>query len=413
MSEWIFAGKAFVDGKVEKEIWVEIEGGIIKSVIRNSFEWNPEEGEILKKFPNGFLMPGMIDTHVHLVHDGDPDEDWKTVSMTKNPGMFSLEALKNAKKHIYHGITTVRDLGSRDLVDVCVRDFINSGVFIGPRIIASGHPITSTGGHMDSFRTIRSGMTYEMLGFMGLIADSVEEARKAVRRNLMDGVDVIKINVSLSEHVRRYGEFYSPEMTLDVLKEICDLSHEAHRKVTGHSHGGAGVDRAINAGIDSFEHARFFTDEQFKKMADKEIYLTPTLSPDARPPEESRKQRSNTDNAWIDKAKSVMFDSVKRAAAHGVKITSGSDAGMSYVNHGEVAWEIELLGKAGLSNVQCLLATTSYAAENLGIADQTGAIKKGLDADLLVLKKDPSEDITVLKNHENIELIMKSGKIIQ
>ncbi len=412
MSEWLFVGHALIEARMKKDIWINISDGKISSVYQQNINWIPEVGSILCKYPEGFLLPGLIDTHVHLVHMGLPDESWELDPVTMAPGALSLRALFNAQKSLSHGVITVRDLGSRDLADICVRNAINEGKFIGSRIIAAGHPITTTAGHMDSSRYIRPGIPYESIAYMGIIADTPGEAQKAVRRCLLEGSDVIKINVSISEPVRKLYGLYAPEMTKEMLDAICELAHLNIRRVTGHSHGGIAIDNAIEAGIDSLEHGRFLTDIQMEKMAEKSIYLTPTLSPDARPPLESKK-RKPTDVEWTRKARNVMYDAVKRADAIGVKITAGSDAGMAFVEHGQTAYEIEEISKAGLSSIKSILAATTYAAENLGISDTTGSIKAGLYADLLILNKNPLNDVTVLKDKENFDLIMKEGQRIQ
>ncbi len=411
MKKWIYSGKAFADETMLNDVWVCIEDGIIQTVEQHEYSWIPVEGEVIAKEASGVLIPGMIDTHVHLVHDGIPANDWETDAVLLHPGDLTLKALKNAQKHLKHGVLTVRDCGSRDLADICVRDSVNKGLFQGSRILASGHPITTTAGHMDDRRGIRPGIPYESIGYMGIIADSADEARQCARRCLLEGSDFIKINVSITENVRPLGGLMAPEMPLDILKAIVDLAHMNMRRVTGHSHGGAAVDHAIEAGIDSFEHGRFISDEQFEKMADKGIFLTPTLSPDARPPYVEGR-RKPADEAWIQKAQARMYEAVRLADAHGVKITSGSDAGMAYIHHGEVAKEVELLHLAGLSTKKALLATTKYAAMNLGIDHLTGLIKAGLAADMLMLKKDPLKDLAVLNSWEEFTFVMKAGEFI-
>lgn len=411
MKKWIYSGKAFVDEEMLKDVWVCVADGVIQAVEQHEYSWAPEEGEAIAKEASGVLIPGMIDTHVHLVHDGIPANDWETDAVLLRPGEFVLKALKNAQIQLKHGVLTVRDCGSRDLADICVRDSVKKGLFRGPRILATGHPITTTAGHMDDRMGIRPGIPYETLGYMGIIADCTDEARQCARRCILEGADYIKINVSSTENVRPLGGLMAPEMTFNMLKAVIDLAHMNMRRVTGHSHGGIAVDHAIEAGIDSLEHGRFISDEQFEKMAAKGIYLTPTLSPDARPPYVEG-QRKPADEAWVKKAKSRMYEAVRSADAHGVKVTSGSDAGMAYIHHGEVAWEVEQLHLAGLSTKKSLLATTKYAAMNLGIDHLTGSIKEGLAADLLMLKKDPLEDLEVLKRWEEFIFIMKDGAFI-
>ncbi len=411
MSKWFYTGKAFIDGEVKKDVWIEIENERIQTIVYNDLDWEPNSGSVIAKFRNSIVIPGLIDTHVHLSHQGRPDESWALDPVTTQPGDLSLQALENAQKSLLNGVTTVRDVGSRDFADICARDVINAGLFIGSRIIAGGHAITTTAGHMDGSRYIRNNIPYDSIANMGVIADTPEEAVKAVRQCILDGSDVIKINVSYSEPVRHFNKTYAPEMTEAMLHAICDFAHLNMRKVVGHSHGGEAVDNAIEAGIDSLEHGRFYTDKQFEKMAAKGTYLTPTLSPEFRSPAKVP-GRSSMSQAWLDNLRSIMYDEVQRASSIGVKISTGSDAGMPYVPHGGVAYEMEALTRAGLSNKLALLSATKLAAENVGMGDCAGDIKEGLLADLVVLRKDPIQDIKVLQDKDNIEMVIKDGHII-
>ncbi len=408
MKQWIYSGKALRAGSVDHDVWLSIEDGLISGIENHDRDWKPDCGEIFSYCPDGFMMPGLIDTHVHLVQDGIPASNWELDPVTARPGDLSLRALDNAQKQLSHGVTTVRDCGSMDLADICVRDAIESGRFTGPRIIACGHAVTSTAGHMDPRRYIRPGIPYESTAYMGIPADSIGEARQAVRRCIMEGSDCIKINVSISEPVRHLMGQQAPEMTFDVMNEIITIAHQNMRRVTGHSHGGPAVDNAIEAGIDSLEHGRFITDEQFEKMAAGKIFLTPTLSPDIRPPQDDSR-RKPADRAWTERARACMFKAVRSADAHGVRITAGSDSGMAYVPHGDISYEIGYLAEAGLTNIKALMAATEYAAENLGLSQTTGSLKTGLCADLIIIPGDPSADPDLLKNWQDFVLIMKSG----
>ena len=412
MMQWIYSGEAFREGEIDRDVWTSVEDGIIHSIENHDRHWKPSDGEIIASEPDGFLMPGMIDTHVHLVHDGILGSDWEYDPVTVKPGELALRALDNAKKHLLHGITTVRDCGSRDLADICVRDAIESGRFTGPRIMACGHAITSTGGHMDPRRYIRPGIPYETTAYMGIVADSIGDARSAVKRCIMEGSDCIKINVSISEPVRHLLGQQAPEMPLDVIKEIISIAHQNMRRVTGHSHGGLAVDHAIEAGIDSLEHGRFLTDEQFANMANKNIFLTPTLSPDIRPSKNLVK-RKPADAAWSERAMEKMNTAVNKAVSHGVTVTAGSDAGMACVPHGDIAYEVGFLSQAGLSNIKAIQSATEYASANLGLSHITGTLKEGLYADMILLPKNPIKNIEILKDWEKFIMIMKEGSIIR
>lgn len=409
MSEWIFTGKAFIDEEIKKDVWIEIDEGKIDSIVYQLSDWEPAHGQVIGKFNDGFVIPGMIDTHVHLSHAGDPDESWSIDSVLKRDGSLSLQAINNAQRSIKYGVITVRDLGSRSLADICARDAINRGLFPGSRIIAGGHAITTTAGHMDSSRYIRTGIPYESIASMGIIADTPSEGVKAVRRCLLEGSDVIKINVSCSETVQKFNMRYVPEMSKEMLKAICDIAHLNKRRVAGHSHGGEAVDHAIEAGVDSLEHCRYITNKQLEKMAEKGLFLTPTLSPEFRSPD-IVPENFMISQEWQDTLRKAMYDEVHRANSIGVKISTGSDAGMPFVPHGGLAYEMEALTLAGLSTKQALLSATKLAAENVGLSDVIGVIKEGFVADLVILKKDPIADIKILQDLENIQMVLKEGQ---
>ena len=400
MKNWIYAGHALIGRKFVPDTWVSFENGKIVSVSQNSFEWKPEEGEVFARSREGYLIPGLIDTHVHLTRFDDGKHKYRSmVDLFEPAGRQSLKALKHAQQHLRAGVTTVRDLGSSDLGDILARDAINAGEFEGARIVAGGHALTATGGHMDASR-YRPGIPYEGFSFMGYPVDGVAEARRCVRQCIKEGSDVIKVNIST-------GANAAPEMMADELQAIIEIAHQRERKVCGHSQGKLGVDWALDAGIDSLEHGRFISDAQFERMAKQGTFLTPTLTPDTYPPNFDHLEEPGA--SWLKGALKVMYPAVLRAYQHGVKVTCGSDASMEYIRHGMVAWEVEQLHKAGLPEIEALMGATEYAAENLGMEDRIGSIRENHYADFVMLKSDPLEDLDVLKKAGDFEFIMKEG----
>jgi imidazolonepropionase-like amidohydrolase len=195
---------------------------------------------------------------------------------------------------------------------------------------------------------------------------------------------------------------------------ICEVAHNTGRRVAAHCHGGNGVKDAILAGVDSLEHGRFISDELLEMMAERGVYLVPTLSPEGRAMEQGRDKSNYSDPDWIwfQKANEAMYDTVKRAHSIGVKVASGSDAAMPYVRHGENAYELELLVRAGLTPMEAIVAATKIGSEVLDMVDQIGTIKEGKLADLLVIDGDPLDDITILQDLTKIKKVIKGGKIV-
>ncbi len=286
---------------IRQQQGVLVEEGHISAV--GAWEDFPSHGSLeVMDLTQYTLMPGFIDAHTHVVHSGDPAENWLGGPVIDNPPNTAFIAARNARRHIEMGVTTIRDLGARDWVDLALRDAIQRGWQVGPRMLVAGHGITTSGGHMDPRPYLRPGIPLEVVGSMGAIADSVDEARRAVRTQLAAGVDVIKINATISEYVRGLGGKYTQELTFEQMDAICQLAHEAMRRVTAHCHGGKGVDDAIRAGVDSLEHGRFLTDEQMDEMAKKGVFLIPTLSPEARSVDAGRIPENEAYRIWREKA---------------------------------------------------------------------------------------------------------------
>ena len=357
-------------------------------------------------------MPGLIDAHTHVIHSGDPDEDWQLGALTELPATTALKGAKNALRHLEMGVTTIRDLGARDWVDIALRDAINEGWQQGPRMLVAGHGITATGGHMDARKFVRPGILAEALGSIGAVADSPDEARAAAWEQLMRGADLLKLNATLSEYVRASGGQCSPELTYDAMKAICDVAHSTNRKVAAHCHGGPGVQAALDAGVDTFEHGRFLSDELLEQMAAKNAFLVPTLSPEARRVDANDPPQDPATRRWYKMATEVMYESVERAYRHGVHIVAGSDAGMPYVYHGGIAYEMAQLAQAGLSTKDVLASATCLAAEALGLGDSVGQLRPGFAADLLLLEGDPEQDLNLLQNKDAIVAVIQSGKFV-
>jgi len=360
---------------------------------------------------NMTVMPGMVEAHTHLMGTGDAlPNAWRDTLVFDSEAQLTLKTYTNAMLDLQAGFTTVRDAGSKGYVDVAVRDGIANGNLVGPRMIVCGEAVAATGGHMDRSK----GMPHSFpVPRLTNICDSPEEARKAVRYQVMMGADFIKIAASLSEYVRAKGGLCSPELTLETLIAICETAHSTGRTVGAHCHGGEGVTRALEAGVDCLEHGRFLSEEQLKIMVEMGVYLVPTLSPDAQAMSHFEKSTDPDAKAtWLEKAYAAMFDTVKRAHDHGVKIGVGSDATMPYVHHGKAAYEMELLVKAGLSPMDAIVSATKIGSEIVGMADQIGTLEVGKLADLVILEGDPLSDIRLLQEQERIQMVIKDGIVV-
>ena len=386
-----------------------IDGGLIQAVA-DWGEFTPAADATIIDASALTVMPGLIDAHTHVVHSGEPTEDWRLIALTELTPTTTLKAARHARRQVERGVTTIRDVGASAWIDIALRDAINGGWQFGPRILAAGHGITATGGHMDASKYARPGIANEVLNSIGTVADSPDEARRAAWAQLKRGADLIKINATLSEYVRAAGGQCSPELTFEAMAAICEVAHHTGRKVAAHCHGGPGVQAALEAGVDTFEHGRFLTDELLDEMARRERFLVPTLSPEAR---RVALDEAPTDPAlvrWLDMATDAMYETVARAQARGVRIVAGTDAGMPHVRHGDLPFELVHLAQAGLSNLAAVEAATRVAAQALGIDDSVGCISPGYVADLLLVDGDPLADLALLEDPANISAVFQGGR---
>ncbi len=358
------------------------------------------------------VLPGLIDCHVHLIGSGDPrDGAFGAAEFTRSIPAVTLACYKNALKDLEAGWTTVRDAASRYFADVTLRDAINRGELTGPRVWCCGLGITSTAGHMDREKYLAPHLN--LPGPSG-VADDPTEARKAVRLMLRNNVDFIKINATLTEHVRRYLGYCAPEMTRETMAAIFEEAHWHGRRVTAHCYGGPGATWAIEEGIDGIEHGFYLSDEQLDMMAGRGTVLCPTLSVVGRFREKGDAALPPGDPylpAWREKAVAHAWDMVRRAHKRGVKIICGTDAAMPFVYHGTNAYELEMLVEAGLTPMEAIIAATRAAADAIDFKD-VGTVAPGRFADLVCIDGDPLVDIKILQDLSRVHLVIKAGRIV-
>ncbi|HID15289.1 MAG TPA: amidohydrolase family protein [Candidatus Atribacteria bacterium] len=315
-------------------------------------------------------------------------------SLQEDIGIKLLKAAKFAYNFLKSGITTVRDMGGVNYLDISLRDAINKGIVEGPRYLVSGKNIVMTGGH-----------GY----FFGREADGPDEVRKAARENLKKGVDVLKF-MATGGVLTPGVEPGSPQLTYEELKAGISEGHKAGRKSAAHAQGNEGIKNAIRAGIDSIEHGIFLDDEAISMMLDSGTYLVPTLSAGYQIAELG--EESGIPAYAVEKAKRVMdpyYKSFQMAYERGVKIALGTDAGTPLNFHGPVTLEINLMTRLGMSNWDALCSATIYASELLGMSEKIGSIKKGKMADIVVFNKNPLNDS---EEYSNPFIVIKDGKII-
>ena len=358
------------------------------------------------------LAPGFMDAHTHLTLDYSGDYNVRRLhELDLNVSEQAIRATIFARATVEAGFTTVRDLGSRvvgsrEFVDVALRNSINKGVIVGPRMLVATKGIGATGGHFDPTSGFRDFLFGREPDYTDGIADGPEEIRKAVRFEVKNGADVIKAAVS-GGVLSLVDEVDTPQLTPAEMAALVDESHRLRKKVAVHCHGDQAAREAIEAGVDSIEHGSFMKPETLTRMKNKGTFLTPTLMAtewimsklDNYPPALQAKAKA------AGAARSDMF---RNAVKLGVKISFGTDAAV--FPHGQNAKEFKLMVDLGMTPIDALKSATANDAELLGIAQKVGTLEKGKLADIVAMPGDPASDITAT---ERVFFVMKEGKIVR
>jgi imidazolonepropionase-like amidohydrolase len=373
----------------------------------------PKDAEVID-LGGMYLLPGLIDAHLHLV-------GMRTGDFVKEPLLtpyetFVARVVKDLEELIYSGFTTVGDAGS--LIAVKVKQAVNEGTIVGPRIVAAGLTLSPTFGHGDThylpieyvdFRTTR-----KLTPLASLICDGVDECRKAARYALREDADFIKIMATggvLSQKDRpEYRQF-----TLEEIKAIVDEARAAGRFVHAHAQGTEGIKNAILGGVKVIAHAIYIDEECSALAKDLDVVVVPTLSIVDRIlaigskigiPEWGLKKAEEANKAHI--------SNIRKAYKSGVKIATGTDFCGGPLRMGDNALEIKLLvEKVGMEPKEALIAATRVAAEAVGLKDKVGTIEKGKIADLIAVSGNPLSNLDILMSKDNIKLVIKEGKIIK
>jgi imidazolonepropionase-like amidohydrolase len=352
-----------------------------------------------------FVMPGMLDCHVHLLSSGAAD--YATRGLKELLPYTAIRGAANAKILLNMGYTTVRDVGAMGYGNIALRQAIEDGLVPGPRIFAAGHSLSVPGGHGDSYYRPEVQVQRD-----GLI-NGADEARRAVRDLVKMRADVIKLLVT-GGVMTDGSDVGLLQWTADELHAAIGQAHHLGRRVAGHCHGAAGVKEAIRAGLDTVEHGTLLDDEAIALMQQHGTYYVPTL---VAPFHICAGGTASGIPAYaVQKSHLVMArhkESVRQAHAVGVKIAMGTDCGTPFNVAGKNTLELELLTQNGLSPAEALMATTRVAAEAIGIDDRVGTLAPGKWADIILVQGDPLADIRLLQQAERIAWVIKAGQIVK
>jgi imidazolonepropionase-like amidohydrolase len=346
------------------------------------------------------VLPGLIDCHTHLADGADGDEWFKDTA-----AQIALESVPNARVTLESGFTTVRDVGVyRALVDIALRDAINRGDIVGPRMFVAGAYVTITGG-AGAATGLAPDITLPWDLHYGE-ANSPWEVRQVIRKLAHDGVDHIKV-LSSGAVLTHGSNPKSQEFTLEELQAAVDEASHFGLRVESHAHSSEGIKNAIRAGVASVEHATMIDDEGIALAKQHGTYLDMDIYDEECIQEEGKKGNIPKDYLQHDaQLGQLQRDNFRKAVATGAKMSFGTDAGVC--PYGTSGRQFAFMVKYGMTPMQAIQAATSNAADLLGHSDEFGSIKPGKFADIIAVTGDPLADIRLL---ENVQFVMKEGKI--
>jgi imidazolonepropionase-like amidohydrolase len=366
--------------------------------IAPSSEVPADPGDTTIDLPNATLLPGLIDMHTHLTFElSSLGYQGLSISTARE----ALHGARNAKLTLEAGFTTVRNVGAKDYADIALRDAINDGDVIGPRMVASGPALGITGGHCDE-NLLPPAFHLQGDG----VADGIEGVQRKVREVIKYGADVVKI-CATGGVMSKGDDPNASQYTLEEMKAIVADAHRLGRKVAAHAHGAEGVRWASEAGVDSIEHGHLMDDAAVATLKKNGTYLVPTLFLG----EYMEKNMDRSDVPEYSKQKmrdvaAAMQKNVKKAFDAGVKVAFGTDAAV--YPHGLNAGEFHVYVKLGMTPLAAIQTATINASDLLGSKFLVGALEPGKWADVVAVDGDPTKDVTIL---EHVKFVMKGGTV--
>jgi imidazolonepropionase-like amidohydrolase len=397
----IHAGRLLADpatGRVlgEQSVLVGADGRVLG--VEAGFVTRP--GAVIIDQRNRFVLPGLIDSHVHLTSELGPNQFMEEVQLTASDA--AMRGVENARKTLMAGFTTVADVGAPNDSVFALRRAIAEGRVLGPRVLASGAAVTPDGGHADA-----NGFAPDVVDVLRSPAacSGADACRRVTRRQIQAGADLIKITATggvLSNTAAGVGQQLSdPE-----LEAIVEAAHAMGRRVTAHAHGVDGINAALRAGVDSIEHGTYLDNDSIRLLRQGNRYVVPTMMAGWWVGQLAE-QGGVLSPAQTSKARTVgpaLIAMVRRARAAGVRIAFGTDTGVS--PHGMNAREFQLLVEAGYTPLQAIQFATVAAADHLQLNDVAGRIAPGFSADIIAVDGDPLADVTTFMN---VRYVMARG----
>ena len=403
--KYIHAGKIYdsSSGKYHLNKTIIISGNIISS-IEDGFIEPKNEKILIYDLKSKVILPGLIDFHVHMESESG-GKDRYINRFQENKADVAFKSTLVAKKTLLAGFTTVRDVGGSG-VNISLRNAINNGVVIGPRIFTSGKTIATTGGHGDPTNGYKEGLIDDP-GPKDGVVNSISDARKAVRYRYKNGADLIKITATGGVmSMAKNGQ--NPQFTEEVINAVVSTAKDYGMHVAAHAHGDEGMYRSVKSGVKTIEHGSIMKERTMKLMREKNAYLVPTISAGEHVAKMAKIPGYYPD-IIIPKAIEVGVQNkatTKKAFQMGVPIAFGTDAGV--YPHGDNAGEFLYMDEIGIPAEYSIKSATITNAKLLNMENLIGQIKKGFYADIIATDKSPTEDISTLKN---VIFVMKNGEV--
>ncbi len=366
----------------------------------------PGPGDQVIDLKSRYVLPGLIDTHTHISSQTERGGYLKRFQLY--PADQALIATRFLKATLTSGFTTVRDVGGSEGIDLALRDAVNRGDIVGPRMFVAGQALSSLGGHGDPTNSFREDIL-PVPGAEEGIVNGVESARRAALLAIKRGADHVKITATAGV-LSLAGSGEVPQLTEEEIRVIVQTAADFGRKVVAHAHGAEGMKRAIRAGVASIEHGTYMDDEVIALLKERGVYWVPTIIA-GKSVAEYAKIEGYYHPLVVPKALSIgprIQETFARAYRAGVPIAFGTDAGV--FPHGQNAKEFEYMVEAGMPPMEAIRSATWHAAKLLGKLDELGTVEKGKIADLIAVDADPLQDIRSL---QKVTFVMKDGIVIR
>lgn len=410
----IIKGGKLIDGTgglpVEKSV-VVVDGSKIGFVGKDDEFPMPNRDDIeIINAEGKTIMPGLIDTHVHIYRNGGSRE-FRSLPIYNNDLTLAMKSIPLLKRTLEMGITTLRDGGSGwNWLEVALRDAIDRGDIVGPRFFTSGYHLTVTGGHGYFMPPWLPNIKEQS----SVQCDGPEEWRKAARLQIFNGVDNVKLVASRGflSTIRAGDVPTAAQASLEELKAAVDEAHKMGKKSSAHANGHQPIITAIEAGVDSIVHGFGMDEECAEMMVKKNVFLEATTLTIRRLMEFGSGEMPD---AMVERATEywkIKEKEFRMILKKGVKISFASDMGMPYLYHGENARELNSLVELGMTPMAAIVSATNTAAQVIGIDDQVGTIEVGKIADIILIDGDPLKNMEILQAEDKIKMVMKEGKII-